>query len=252
MDPIDAITALKSRGLGITFTEHVDFVTPVAGRDTTATDAPKAAVDFVCDFDVYPADYRHLRSDSVLIGLEIGLTAAYLALNTQVADNDYDFILGSIHYVEGIDLYSSTSKMEAESFCRRYLTYSLEMVEISGFFDSFAHIDYITRYSEKTRKFFHYKNYPKEFDALLKALADRDLAIEINTAQFGNDRVVGQLLPIYKRFKDLGGKYVTIGSDSHDLWALGRYHDKGVGLARMAGLTPVYYKNRERLICKPL
>jgi len=249
-EPASAIAALKAKGLGATFTEHVDFVTPTEGRDYTAGDAPQIARDFICDFDIYPGKYRHLRSDTVLLGLEIGLTAAYLPLNTQVASNDYDFILGSIHYVDGIDLYYDASKMEAESFCRRYLTYALEMVELSGFFDSFAHIDYILRYCKDAGKFFLYKNYPKEFDALLKALADRDLAMEINTARFGDDSAVGQVLPIFKRFKELGGKYVTIGSDAHQVWALGRYHGKAVGLAAMAGLTPVYYKNRKRLICK--
>jgi len=251
-DPAEAIKALKSKGLGTVFAEHVDFVIQAEGRDFTANDAPQIPKDFVCDFDMYPALYRHLRSDSVLLGLEIGLTAAFLPLNTSVADNDYDFILGSIHSVDGVDIYHDSSKMEAEAFCRRFLTYSLEMVEISGFFDSFAHIDYITRYYEAANKIFHYKNFPKEFDALLKALVDRDLALEINTARLGDNRAVGQLLPIYKRFKELGGKYVTIGSDAHQLGALGRHYGKAVGLAAMAGLTIVYYKNRKRLHSKPV
>ncbi|MCL2406146.1 MAG: PHP domain-containing protein, partial [Defluviitaleaceae bacterium] len=143
-DPIEVILALKSKGLGTTFTEHIDFVTPTQGRDFTAHDAPKSKhnVDFICDFAIYPSQYRKLRSGTVLLGLEVGLTAAYLELNTQQANNDYDFILGSIHYVDGIDLYYNAKNMETESFFRRFLTYSLEMVELSGFFDSFAHIDY--------------------------------------------------------------------------------------------------------------
>jgi len=250
-DPIEVIAALKSKGLGVTFTEHVDFVTPITGRDMTATDVPKTkwGVDFICDLDMYPAGYRHLRSDTALLGLEIGLTAAYLELNTQVAGNDYDFILGSIHYVDGVDLYYDAPKMEPESFLRRYLTYAMEMVEISGFFDSFSHIDYITRYDERIDSIFYYNNCPKEFDALLKALADRDLAIEINTARFGHEIAVRQLLPIYKRFGELGGKYVTIGSDAHDLAGLGRHHGKAVDMATQAGLTPVYFKERKRFTC---
>ena len=252
MDPVDVVLALKSKGLGTTFTEHVDFVTPTKGKDLTATDAPKGAKDFVCDFDMYPARYRYLRSNSVLLGLEIALTAAYHELNIQTASQDYDFILGSIHFVDGYDIFYETSKMEAESFCCRYLTYSLEMVELCGFFDSFAHIDYITRYSEQADKHFIYHNYPKEFDALLKAIADRDLAIEINTARFANSKAAKKLLPIYIRFRELGGRYVTIGSDAHKKFALGRFYGKAVEMAKMAGLTPVYYKNRKRLICKPI
>ncbi|MCL2378712.1 MAG: PHP domain-containing protein [Defluviitaleaceae bacterium] len=250
-DPMEIIAALKSKGLGVTFTEHADFVTPIKGRDMTATDVPrpKWGVDFICDFDMYPARYRHLRSDTALLGLEVGLTAAFLPLNTQVADNDYDFVLGSIHYVDGIDVYYDASKVDAETFCRRYLTYSLEMVEISGFFDSFAHIDYVARYSENISGHFYYYNYPKEFDALLKALADRELALEINTSRLGCESAIRQLIPIYKRFRALGGKHVTIGSDAHQLQGLGRYHDKAVDMAKIVELTPVYYKNRKPIIC---
>jgi len=248
-DPVQIIAALKAKGLGATFAEHVDFKTPTIGRDFSASDVPHGDKDFICDFDMYPAQYRHLRSDTVLLGLEIALTAAFLPLNIQTADNDYDFILGSIHYVDGLDLFYDTPKMEAETFCRRYLTYSLEMVELCGFFDSFSHIDYIARYCEAARKQFAYTNYQQEFDTLLKALADRDLAMEINTARFDDARVVWELLPIYKRFKELGGRCVTIGSDAHQLGAVGRHHDKALGLAKLAELTPVYYKNRKRYVC---
>ena len=248
--PWEAIQVLKSKGLGVIFTEHVDFTTPTTGKDLTASDAPKNARDFVCDFDIYPSQYRGIRSDSVLLGLEIGLNAAYLPLNTQVADNDYDYILGSIHFVEGYDIYTDASKMDAESFCRLYLIYARQMVELCGFFDSLAHIDYITRYCEKINKLFHYNNFPEEFDDLLQALADRELALEINTSKFGDNNTQKQLLPIYKRFKALGGQYVTIGSDAHSAWGLGRYYAKALGLANIAKLTPVYYKQRKRFVCE--
>jgi len=251
LNPIDAIKALKAKGLGVAFTEHVDFVTPTKGKDMNAPDAPKAVLgDFVCDFDIYPSQYRALREqDTVLLGVEIGLNAAYFSLNSQIADEDYDFVLGSIHYVDGLDVYHNSIKMEPYDFCRRYLTYGKEMVEYCGFFDAFAHIDYIARYSKGIERIFHYKDFSREFDALFKALAERDMALEINTSRFGNNKVVGQMLPIYKRFKELGGRFVTIGSDAHNMYSLGRHYAEALGLANIAGLTPVYYRGRERHIC---
>jgi len=253
LNPVDAILALKSKGLGIAFTEHVDFVTPAVGKDTSAKDAPHGDTDFICDFDIYPSQYTGLKTqygDAVLLGLEIGLSAAYFPLNTQTINQySYDFILGSIHNVDGFDVFKASSSMDAESFCRRYLTYAKEMVEYCGFFDSFGHIDYIARYCEKTAQIFMYKNFAEEFDALLKSLAERDLAMEINTSRFGNNTLVGRLQVIYKRFKELGGRYVTIGSDAHNEHALGRYYAKAIGLANMAGLIPVYFRQRERFSC---
>jgi len=250
-NPLEVIAKLKSKGLGTVFTEHVDYITPIEGRDISAKDAPisKWGVDFICDFDIYPSTYRHLRSDTVLLGLEIGLTAAYLPLNSKLAGDDYDFILGSIHYVDGIDLYHDAKNLDAETFFSRFLTYSLEMVKLCGFFDSFAHIDYIVRHNEHIDRIFSYYSFVREFDALLKALVDRDLAMELNSARLDSDRAVKQLLPIYKRFRELGGKYVTIGSDAHTLPGLGRNFAKALEITGMVGLTPVYFKGRKRIVC---
>jgi len=249
LDPQLAINILKQKGLGIAFTEHVDFITPTQGKDMTATDTPQGQRDFICDFDIYPSQYNQYRGKSVLLGLEVGLSQAYLPLNNQVANGDYDFILGSIHFVEGMDVYHDAAKEDAADFCRRYLTYGKKMVEKSGFFDSLAHIDYPARYSESLAKALRYELFPEEFDGLLSALVDRDIAMEINTSRFGDNNVVGQLLPIYKRFYSLGGRYVTIGSDAHGDWGLGRHHAKALGLASMAGLTPVFYYGRNRFEC---
>ena len=255
LNPIDAIMALRKKGLGVAFTEHVDFVTPTKGKDLTASDAPRppGGGDFICDFEIYPSQYKAIRNqyaDSVLLGVEIGLNAAFFPLNSQVASGDYDFVLGAVHYVEGQDVYNSSNSMESYDFCRKYLTYARHMVEYCGFFDAFAHIDYIARYSKRIGMVFYYKNFSQEFDGLLKALADRELALEINTSRFGNNKLVGQLLPIYKRFKELGGQYVTIGSDAHNEHSLGRYYAKAIGNANISGLTPVYYRERKRYVCE--
>jgi len=253
LDPLDAINTLRSMGLGTIFTEHVDFITPVDGKNFAANDAPihiGTPRDFVCDFEIYPSMYKSLRDPkSVLLGIEIGLNAAYYDLNYKVTNGEYDFVLGAIHYVRGIDIYNDSKYQDPTNFCRDYLTYAKEIVEYCGFFDAFAHIDYITRYEGKLNKVFEYKTYEKEFDALLSALISRDVVLEINTARFGNPNVIAQLLPIYKRYQELGGMYVTIGSDAHTKRALGRFYANAIGLAKMAKLTPVYFCDRKRFLC---
>ena len=245
MNPREAIAALARKGLGIAFTEHLDFVTPTEGRDWSATDAPDALADYACDLEMYPSTYQCLRSDSVLLGLEIALTAAFLPLNTRMADEgDYDFILGSIHNVKGKNIYfDHKDGMDPIS---RYFTYAASMVELCGFFDAFAHLDYVARYSAEVAAKFKYENYPKEFDAFLSAMSEKGLALEINTQRFGDIDAEKDLLVIYRRFAALGGKYCTIGSDAHELKRLGRHMDRARKFAGEAGLLPVYYKNRKR------
>ena len=251
MAPKDAISALRRKGLGVVFTEHVDYVTPECGKDNSAEDAPKeGAIDFVCDFESYPAAYRSLRANDVLLGLEIGLSAAYLPLNTKTAAGDYDYILGSVHFVDGVDIYQNASKADADTFFSRYLTYAKEMVELCGFFDCLAHIDYPARYNAQIKDRLKYENFPDEFDALFNSLAKRGLALEINTQQLGDDLTVENMLKIYRRFAQLGGRYVTIGSDSHIINNLGRNHAAALTIADAAGLKTVYYKERKKIACK--
>ncbi|MCL2501009.1 MAG: histidinol-phosphatase HisJ family protein [Defluviitaleaceae bacterium] len=243
-----AINTLKRKGLGVIFTEHCDFMTQTEGKDPTATDAPRIANDFIVNFERYHAEYRPLRSDSVLMGLEFTLSAAFLPLNTKTSEGDYDFIVGAVHTVDGLDLYHEGKNRNAQDITRRYLTYAKEMVELCGFFDSFAHIDYICRYAPRVTHWLRYEEFPEEFDALLKALAEREKAFEINTARFGDANVERALFPIYRRFAQLGGKFVTIGSDAHRPQGLGRHFDKANRMTNEAGLTPVYYKERKRVV----
>jgi len=225
---------LRRKGLGIAFTEHCDFPT----------------ADFMVDMPRYEREYRPLRSDSVLLGLEFSLNPEHYALNEQTATGDWDFILGAIHAVDGLDLYYKGQYEEASELTRRYLTYACEMVEACGFFDSFAHIDYICRYAPEVHKWLRLEQFPQEFDALLSALAQRGRAMEINTNRLGAEENRAALFPIYKRFAELGGRYVTIGSDAHAAAALGRHFDAALRIVCEAGLQPVYFKERKMYKCE--
>jgi histidinol-phosphatase (PHP family) len=251
MDPAEAVKACAALGLGITFTEHVDYVTPDHGFDPAAADKPAVGKDFVVDFDLYPKTYEKLRNDSVLLGLEIGMTAYYLPLNRKTAFSyDYDYILGAVHYADGYDFYWDKKYSFDYDRRLRMLTYSLEMVEICDFINSFAHLDYISRYSPLTDPIVYYNDFIAEYDALLLALARRDIALEINTSRFGNPVLEGNLAMVFKRFGELGGRFITIGSDAHEVANLGRHHRSALHMAREANLTPVYFKKRRMYPCE--
>jgi len=249
MDAHLAIAVMRKKGLGIVFTEHCDFFSQTEGKDAAATDAPRIPGDFIVDFARYHTAYPPLRAEDVLLGLEFTLSAAFLPLNTQTADNGYDFILGAVHTVDGLDLYYDAKNEPAENLCRRYLTYAKEMVELCGFFDALAHIDYICRYAPQMHYWLRYDKCPREFDALLKALAERGKAFEINTKRFAETGVKEALFPIYQRFAQLGGRFVTIGSDAHEPAHLARHFNEARQMAQEAGLRPVYFRERTLYYC---
>jgi len=250
MCPELAIKLLQKKNLGVTFTEHVDFATPASeGVDYNATDVPYGVYEFVCDLKRYPSDYkRRIRSNHALLGIEVGLSAAYLSRNTEVAGGGFDFVLGSIHRVEGKEIYYDFPN-ECGDYISRYLTYMQKMVELCGFFDSLAHIDYIARYDQDVANAFSYKNYASHFDAVFKTLIETDRVIEINTSRLGDNKLIQKLVPIYTRFVQLGGRYCTIGSDAHLPESVGRNFDKALWLAGESGMKVVYYKDRKRYLC---
>jgi histidinol-phosphatase (PHP family) len=253
MNPQAAVAELKKSGLGIAFTEHVDFSEHIE-KDPLAADAPCSIGDFVCDFDIYPAQYEKLRGEGVTLGLEFGMTSAFLTLNRRLAEAyDYDCIVGAVHCVDGDDIYRvSLSSPDTLSGVRRYLIYAREMLEKYDFIDTFAHIDYIARYTQKMAEDFVYERYASDFDALLKKLAERGIALEINTNRFGDKskRAEKTMYELCSRYKELGGRYCTIGSDAHKTEKLGYCVDSAKTIAHEAELSVVYFKNRKAIPCE--
>jgi histidinol-phosphatase (PHP family) len=250
MDPAEAIFILRRKNMGTVFTEHVDFVTPTDKADATATDLPKPKYDFLAtDKNAYPGTYEKLRADDVLLGLEVGLTKAYANLNKQTVEHyDYDFVIGSVHFVDGYDIYSDYMfRPEFDDHYRRMLEYTAEVINASRFFDSLGHIDYVSRVSPFAEKNVLYDAYRDEYDVIFRLLAERDAAMEINTTRLASRAAFENLLQIFTRFRELGGRYVTVGSDAHRPEDLARNFDKAELLWNRAGLTPVYFRERNRI-----
>jgi len=240
--PEEVIAILNKKGLGCTFTEHIEYSADLK--------------PFFCvDFDVYPKEYVKYKSDSVALGVELSLIPQAIDINRQHAANlDLDFIMGSIHVVDGIDLGANAditkkwfSKWGEEAYLH-FFKDSLEMIQANDFFDSFGHIDYISRYSTLPEENVLYDKYTKQYDELLKALIERDKVLEFCTRRIADESACENLYKIYTRYKELGGCYVTIGSDAHIADQLGYKFDLALDVLNEIGLTPVYFKNRRMVL----
>ena len=69
-------------------------------------------------------------------------------------------------------------------------------------------------------------------DEILKILVSKGKGMEINTS--GVDRC-GDFLPFdvyFRRFKELGGEIVTVGSDDHTASRVGQYSDRACALLK--------------------
>lgn len=242
----DVIDVINSKNIGVILTEHLDL----NYHDDNM---------FKLDVDSYFKVYEKYRSDKLLLGIEIGFDEdIWVDKCRDIANNyDFDFILGSTHIVEGIDLYfedyyrnMNTGELyDLEYIYNKYFNAMLRLIKLNPYFDSMAHIDYIVRYAGRYHENpeIYYNEYSSIIDEIFKELISMDKAIEINTRRLDNKKVIENLISIFKKFKNLGGKYVTIGSDSHEKSSIGINFNNAYEVAKEAGLTPVYFKNRKRI-----
>lgn len=232
----EALEAAAEQQLGLIITEHMDYEYP----------QPEA---FVFDAREYLKTYGPYRSDRLLLGVEVGMRAECLQANRSlVAAHDFDQVIGSIHVVEGVDIYHPSfyeGRHKHDVYCR-YFEAMLQCLEEYDFIDTLGHIDYIARYGRYDDPEVYYSEYLELIDAILLVAAGRDLALEINTRRLETPERLRQLLPIYERFAALGGRFVTIGSDAHRPEEVGRWLRKGLAIAEFAGLQPIYFQQRRR------
>lgn len=222
---LDMAKAALAAGLKeICFTDHVDY--DPLGR--------MGKLDF--DTETYNAEYDHLEIPGLKIcrGMEFGMDIHNLErFKKDLQRRDFDFVLGSIHFVDDLDVYfepywHGKTIFQAE---RRYLEATLESVKLHDDFDVLAHLTYISKakYHPASRPV-PYKEHREIIDEILRVLAAKGKGMEMNTS--GVDRC-GDFLPsadIFRRFKELGGEIVTVGSDSHTCSRVGQHSHDACGI----------------------
>ena len=130
----------------------------------------------------------------------------------------FDFVIGSSHVVHGIDPYYPhyyDGRSEDEAYLE-YFESILENLHTNVDFDVYGHLDYVVRYGGYENKVIDYEEFRDILDAILAELIKKDKGIEINTSgiRYGLPNPHPNI-DIIRRFKELGGKIITIGSDAH-------------------------------------
>ena len=201
----------------ICFTDHLDY-DPLGQM---------GKLDF--DTEVYNAEYDNLEIPGLKIrrGAEFGMDIHNVEqFKMDLKRRPFDFVLGSIHFVDDLDVYfepywSGKTVFQAE---RRYLEATLESVKLHNDFDVLAHLTYIgkTKCHPAPRPL-PYAEHREIVDEILKILVAKGKGMEMNTS--GMDRC-GGFLPtadFFRRFRELGGEIVTVGSDAHTCDRVGQY-----------------------------
>lgn len=225
----------KNNGLGMIITEHLDLKFPTG-------------TDFTFDIDKYFNDYEKYRSGKFMLGIEMGMQNICIEENRDIARRyPFDYIIGSIHAAGGQDVFDEKfyeGKTKKEAF-EQYFLSMLECVKQYNFIDSLGHIDYISRYATFNDKEIYYHEFNEYINEVLKAIVHNEKVIELNTRRLNNKGAYNNLISIYKAYNQLGGKYVTIGSDAHDVEDIGKNFLLANKLCEICNLKPVYFKERK-------
>ena len=200
--------------------------------------------------DVNSAKEKHAGKLKLFCGMELGepmhdpeQTARALAYG------DFDFILASVHNLRDSEdfYYLDFSTVDVNALLRDYFD---ELAETAAFehFDSLAHLTYPLRYIVEREGYLpDLSPYSAQLDRIFNILIENNKALEINVS--GLFKPIGRTLPdleLVRRFRELGGKYVTVGTDAHLAEKLGVGIEQGIEVAKKAGFThyTVYEKHQ--------
>lgn len=235
----EAIRAAQAAKVGMIVTEHWDY------------DYPTNPYAFLFDIDDYFEKFAKYRSDKVLLGIEIGMQKHIAKKDAAlIKTHPFDCVIASMHCMNGRDLYEprcykGLTKAEA---LQELLEDSIANLSLYEDFDIFGHIDYISRYMPYEDQELYYEEFPALWDQLFNLLIEGDKTIEINTRRLDSQKAVDTLKILYGRYKELGGRYISLGSDAHYKEHIGRRLAVAKKIADESGLIPVYFKNRQRII----
>lgn len=210
---------LKAMLQGLTsicFTEHNDFDYPAA------PDSPDG--NFLLNPDSYLYDLLRFREKygdhiNIFFGVEIGLQPHLALKNTDFAKaHDYDFIIASSHICNGKDPYYPAffEGRSCEDAYREYFESILENLNVFSDFDVYGHLDYVVRYSPNRDEGYSYETFRGLLDEILQKIISMEKGIEINTSALAAGMSeTNPCMAVLKRYRELGGEIITVGSDAH-------------------------------------
>ena len=242
MKAADALERAAKLGVGAVFTEHEDMDFP-------------GEKDFTFSPEDYWKKYEALRGEGerLRLGVELGMQEGLAEKNRAfVKKAPFDQVIGSLHTLLGFDLYYETlyEGREKDEVYRLYLRAMASCVRSHGaFIDILAHIDYIARYAAYRDAELTYAVYGEEIDEVLAALIETDTVLELNTRRFDAPQGKASLVPIFRRYRELGGREVTLGSDAHDACAVAFAFCEAQDLAESLGLRIVTFFARRKEYC---
>ncbi len=227
-------TARKRQLIEIGFTEHDEY---------------SCRIDF--------NSLERIRQENEDITVKIGLEVDYWAgrekhIRQILARYPYDYVIGSIHYIDGWafdhpDYKDQFEHIDIDEIYQRYFELVDSLVK-SELFTVIGHIDLIKKWGHRPVKY-HMSYYLKN---VLKSIKKSDLTVEINSA--GLRKPVAEIYPGQEILELMARMRIpiTLASDAHHPSEVGEGLREAAYLAWKAGYREIATFNRGSRIMLPL
>jgi histidinol-phosphatase (PHP family) len=162
-----------------------------------------------------------------------------------------DVVIGSIHFMNRYGVHSDLFDVyKPADGIRMFFDFALDLAR-RGDIDILAHLDYFDRYTMK-RNYPQYdpEDYKAAIETILKTIIERGIALEVNVSGYRSQADRSFPHPkVLRWYRQMGGKLLSVGSDSHEPRHLGMNFDRVTKMLMDLGFTE--YHTFEKRQVKP-
>ena len=238
----------------ICFTDHVDYGIKrdwddpqgIVYRKGGPGEPERMALANV-DYPRYAAEITSRQSKfrgriTIRMGLEFGMQQHTVPQYEKLfASYPFDFIILSVHQVEDKEFWTQDFQRgrTQEEYNLRYYEEILALVRRYHDYSVLGHLDLISRYDQAGP--YPFEKIQPILTEILKTVIADGKGLEVNTSCYRYGlRDLTPAVDILKLYRDLGGKIITIGSDSHRKEHLGAHIPETMQEIKKIGFDEVY------------
>lgn len=234
-----------SKGItDLCFTDHVDYGIKEDADKLTTEQRQELKVkiqhpnvpQYNVDYPAYVAEYQDLKEKyadkiNLKLGMEFGLQIHTIPQYQKLFNSyPFDFIIMSCHQVENKEFWTQEFQQgrSQDEYNQRYYDEILAQVKNYHDYSVLGHLDLIARYDKAG--IYPFAKIQDKIAEILKIVIADGKGIELNTSsvryKIHNAQGEQELTPsreILALYKELGGRIITVGSDSHKPEHLGAY-----------------------------
>ena len=234
-----------SKGItDLCFTDHVDYgikedtdkLSPEQRQELKVKIQNPNVPQYNVDYPAYLAEYQDLKEKyadniNLKLGMEFGLQIHTIPQYQKLFNSyPFDFIIMSCHQVVYKEFWTQEFQQgrSQDEYNQRYYDEILAQVKNYHDYSVLGHLDLIARYDKAG--IYPFAKIRDKIAEILKIVIADGKGIELNTSSvrynIHNAQGEHELTPsreILALYKELGGRIITVGSDSHKPEHLGAY-----------------------------